>query len=156
LSDQAPPYRPRPVRFIELLEGDGWSIKVYGIAVARERPGQALLDAAKGLALRTLRSAAESPMHHGAAFVIAHEAREANLVLVDWWVGENMLEHRVFSSPLVDPGALAPLEPAGIVACVWELAVLWFERQAWIETVLADSSRANLEAYRARRLNADV
>jgi hypothetical protein len=41
-------------------------------------------------------------------------------------------------------------------ACVWDLRVQAFERDAWVEEVLQNVSGAGVEGYMARRLNADV
>ncbi|HSF81772.1 MAG TPA: hypothetical protein VLA49_11090 [Anaerolineales bacterium] len=46
--------------------------------------------------------------------------------------------------------------PTGLTACVWDLRLMAFERQSWLETVLANPSGPDLEAYLACRLNEDV
>jgi hypothetical protein len=43
-----------------------------------------------------------------------------------------------------------------VIACVWDLRVLAFERQAWLETVLKSSGNVNLDAYLQRQLNEDT
>ena len=43
------------------------------------------------------------------------------------------------------------------MACVWDLAVLAFEREAWLATVLANpTKKPDIKAYLARQMNADV
>jgi hypothetical protein len=41
-------------------------------------------------------------------------------------------------------------------ACVWDLCVMSFERQAWLETVLLNPAGVDLETYFMRRLNDDI
>ena len=161
------PYRPRPVRFLRLARVGGWRVKTYGVSAHAEWPDPALVDAALALADRHLPRPAVAPAsalasevpvsteRYGVAIVIAHEGLDGAFALVSWWTGENMLAHHAFVAP-GPPYAFRPLAPTGIVACVWELAVLAFERGAWVETVLANPAGPDLDAYLARRLEADV
>ncbi|HEV2130530.1 MAG TPA: hypothetical protein VGR27_05485 [Longimicrobiaceae bacterium] len=93
---------------------------------------------------------------YGVAVLIAHEGREGCFVLLSWWAGENMLQHHVYFAPAEPPFEFEYLSPTGVVACVWELAVLAFERDAWVDAVLANPSGPDLDAYLARHLSADV
>lgn len=161
------PYQTRPIRFIQLIEFNGWRVKVYGISAHNEFPAPAIIKAAEELAQEQLPmpavwSAAPdseptvSEDRYGVAILIVHEGREGNFVLVSWWVGENMLQHHVYYAPATPPFTFEYLSPTGLMACVWELAVLVFERQAWIDTVLANYSGPDLDAYLSRQLSADV
>ena len=160
-------YRSRPVRFLGVADLTGWRVKTYGISAAAERPPEALTEAAKRLARDRLpHPPAWSPPvgddaeirkdRYGVAIMIVHEAREGCFVLVSWWVGENMLEHHAWFASDGPPFAFESLADTGIAACVWELAVLAFERDAWVETVLARPDEPDLEAYLDRRMDEDV
>lgn len=47
------------------------------------------------------------------------------------------------------------LQPAyATKACVWDLTVIGFERQAWLERALANPAGPGLDAYLARQLDA--
>jgi hypothetical protein len=50
----AEPYKPRPIRFLELWEESGWRMKVYGIAYNRSLPRHELIEAAKSAARECL------------------------------------------------------------------------------------------------------
>ena len=53
---------------------------------------------------------------------------------------------------------MSPGQRAGFpspVACVWDLAVMAFEREAWIEFVLKPAE-PDIDAYLAARLTADL
>lgn len=161
------PYTARPVRFLRLADLGGWRVKVYGISAHRERPDPAFVEAAERLARDRLPSPpvwsavpgagpAVSEDRYGIGILIAHEGREGGFALVSWWVGENMLQHHVYFAPAHAPFTFEYLSPTGIVACVWELAVLAFEREAWIEAMLANPGGPDLQTYLARRLNADL
>jgi hypothetical protein len=159
------PYTPRPIRFLRVAEIGGWHLKVYGISARQERPERDAVEAALRLAAEQLpRPAtsvggdAEPSVSHeryGVGVLIVHEGREGLFVLMSWWAGENMLQHRVFLAPEGPPFAFEDPAPTRVIACVWELAVLAFERDAWVETVLANPTGPDLQAYLARHLATD-
>lgn len=69
--------------------------------------------------------------------------------MVDWWVDENKLHHRLF----ID-FERAPHD--ALTACVWDIAVMAFERDAWVEHMLRAPPPGDLDRYLAATLNADV
>ncbi len=150
------PYATRPIRFLELWQESGWRLKVYGIAYGRPAPRPELLDAAKALARSRLRESAEGKPHYGVGFVGIHDGRGAIFIFVDFWSDENELHHHVYVAPSDQPERLEYVTPSGLTACVWDLRVLCFERQAWIEAVLANPAGPDLDKYLSSRLNEDV
>ncbi|MDP8904014.1 MAG: isochorismatase [Chloroflexota bacterium] len=139
------PYAPRPIRLLELWRPEGWSLKVYGIAFGRPEPSVELVDAAKRLALETL----PGDPGYGVGFVGAHQARAGCYVFVDWWGNENELYHRSFLGP--SPAEMRPAGPDDSTACVWDLAVIDFERRAWHELVVKRSENPDVDGYLAQR-----
>lgn len=152
----AAPYQPRPVRFLELWQEKDWAMKLYGIAHQADRPRPVLFPAAKEVARRHIFSPEPGVERYGVGFVGIHDGRGAVFVFVDYWADENELRHHVYVAPKDDPLALVYRTPTGLAACVWDLAVICFERQAWIDTVLANPAGPDLHAYLARRLAADI
>ena len=150
------PYAPRSIRFLELWRHEGWTVKLYGISAVAQRPSPAIVTAAQMAMAGRLPRPAVSADRYGAAFGIVHEARGGNYVLLDWWVDDNALQHHVYRSAPEDPGTLEYISPTGLAVCVWELAVLGFERAAWIDCVLKRSESPDLGEYFARTLNADL
>ena len=150
------PYSPRPIRFLELWEEAGWRVKVYGISYRDEHPRAALVAAAKLVARERLPQPAVAEHRYGVGFMGVHEGRGANFVFVDWWADENELHHHVYISSPDDPCDLRYSMPDDPLACVWDLRVLSFERQAWLNAVLKNARGEGLDDYLARRLNEDV
>lgn len=144
------PYVARPIRFLELWQPPGWQIKLYGIAYGRPVPPTEFVEAVKQLALRVL------PTEHGygIAFAGAHVARSGCYAFVDWWGNENELFHRGFLGPSHD--TLAPAGGDDSMACVWDLAVIDFERRAWHELVVRRPEAPVVDGYLARRLEATL
>jgi len=144
------PYQVRPIRFLELWSAAGFEIKVYGIAFGRETPQPDLLEAAKRLAAYTLRHLEAA--HHSAGFLGVHEGRERNFVFLDYWARENELHHHLFISSSREPTALVAAGPADPTACVWDLRLQAFEREAWVKHVLKKPDAPDLKRYFAARL----
>jgi hypothetical protein len=148
-------HRPRPIRFRGLHELAGWRLKLYGIATHGAVPRPALLDAALETAGAALPQPPDADGRYGVGFVVAHDAADFGFVLVDWWYHENEIHQRLFSARLDDPTALQP-HPTDAIGCVWELAVVDFERRAWLRHVLANPTGPDVDAYLDARFEADV
>jgi hypothetical protein len=147
-------YRRRPISFLELWEEADWRIKVYSITEVGASIRPELLAAAKDAARRWLRQPlAPGRRHYGVGFMGVHEGPSANFVFLDWWADDNELYHQVYLSAADNPDHLQYVTPTGLAATVWDLRVLCFERQAWVDTVLANPPGPDLDAYLKRRLN---
>jgi hypothetical protein len=149
-------YDVRPIRFLELWRELGWTLKVYGIAYRSERPREELVEAAKEMARRRLANSTNSDNHYGVGFLGVHDGRGANFVCLDYWADENELHHHLYVSPSEEPASLEYVTPTGLIACTWDLRVLSFERNAWVEAVLANPSGPDIDEYLARTLNDDA
>ena len=151
----AGPYEPRHVRFIRREDVDGWRLKLYGIALNGKEPHPEFVEATRDLAASVLPQPPAGDDRYGVGFATAHDATSLYIALIYWWQSENELHQRIYVSPKDDPIAFSQVEnqPAG---CVWELAVVDFERRAWLDDVLANPPGPDLERYLGRRLDADV
>lgn len=81
-------------------------------------------------------------MENMVGFCILHYARDGYYFLSSRWYGENMLKHE--ASRLQNASGswmLASLAEERIVACIWELEIIGFERDAWVKTVMAEGGR---------------
>lgn len=154
------PYKPRPIRFLKMMDIRGWRLKVYGIChqdgpVVDEEPDGALVAMALGVVRTKLPMPPQSDERYGVGFVIVHQGQDRNWVLLDWWHDREILKQVLMSSPLDQPEKITPVK-GDFLACTWELAVISFERQAWVDTVLNNPVGPDLEAYFAQQLNADL
>lgn len=138
-------YRPRIIRYHDVQRHAGWRLKRFTISF----DGSAVHwdDFAPGfdLALAALPRPAETPGRPGVGFLIAHHGRTADVAVLGWWDNENELPLRVFVRPSGDGW-----RPAGESesVCVWDLEVIWAERQAYVDTLLSEGG--TVEAYLAR------
>ena len=150
------PYETRPIRFLELWQHEQWRLKVYGIAYRREVPRPELIEAAKTAARTRLAAVEKSMKQYGVGFLGIHDGRTANFIFVDWWADENELQHHVYVSPTEEPSRLTYAPSTCGIACVWDLRVMAFERQAWLDAVLKRPQRPDLDEYLQLRLNEDA
>jgi hypothetical protein len=130
-------YQRREVRLLERRRVGGWQMKLYGISYAAVVPDPRLVAAALRLAAGVLPEPPVTATRYGVGFMGVHEGRGSNLVFVDWWARENELHHHAWASPEGEFQHFEYITPAGLAACVWDLAIIGFERQAWIDAVLA-------------------
>jgi hypothetical protein len=142
-------YAPRRLAAGAPLEVRGFTIKPYlvavddaGLRLAARHDFSHLLD----LAL---------PRHddanfHGPGFAVLHQGRDGvYLLAATWYAGHNLTS----STHLVRPGEPAQLEklPHDLFACVWELGVYHFEREAWMRTTMFGRGADGFDDYlRAR------
>lgn len=138
-------YAPRDTRFVGLRTSNGWTLKQYEI---RFEPDADLsnFSAASELADRTLPAPDPSAGRPGYGFTIAHAGRGADYFVLGWWNAENELPLSVWVRR--DGTDWRPAQD-GESICVWDLEVIWHERQAWVQWMLnerAPDARAYLDA----------
>jgi hypothetical protein len=131
-------------------------VKIYGISERAVLPPASFLDTAKRIAGATLPSPAVAPLRYGAAFVTIHHAEMFNQILVDWWERVNELRHRVFKAPPERPEVFEEITATGEAFCIWELGVIGFERDAWLEAALKSQAATAVEDYLKLRLDEDA
>jgi hypothetical protein len=156
-------HQPRATSFLKLHEAAGWRLKFYGITGAGGPPRPELVTVAEALVPSVLprpavHSGGGEPHdidRYGVGFVILHDAADYAFALFDWWAGENELHQRMYSSLPSRLGTMRP-HPSPAIGCVWELAVIGFERRAWLEHVLSRPDGPDLEAYLEDRFQDDV
>ena len=137
-----PPFRPaesfesRPVEFLGVATHEKWRIKRYSIVHPESRFEPARFEHPHRIALAMLPQPATSATRPGLAFTIAHQGRGADYLVLCWWDRDNELPMRVWVSiPTRDNGAWSPARGSESI-CVWDLAVLWFEREAYTRHML--------------------
>jgi hypothetical protein len=148
-------YLPRSVKPIGIWGEDGWRIKAYGIAYRGTDVREEIASAARDVVHAALPRPAQTEARYGLGFAIIHEGQDAAWLLIDWWSDESVIEQRMFKAPLIGIPEFAEVTRP-LVGCVWELSVHAFERDAWVETVLAHPDNPMVDAYLARRVEGFV
>ncbi|MFN3648188.1 MAG: isochorismatase [Armatimonadota bacterium] len=143
-------YEPRPLAFLGVEEVAGYRLKRYGI-----RWGEAPLEWARfedgwRQAIAVLPQPAVTEARPGVGFAILHQGRTGDYLVLGWWDHENDLPVRVF---VRDAEGWRPA--AGESFCVWDLRVLWWEREAYVATLLS-GRRNSLDDYLRMTLDGDA
>ena len=129
-------YSPRTVRFHQILGLDGWRLKLYSISFDGSDVDWADFDGGLTLVRSALPEPAAGVGRPGVGFVIAHHGEGIDYAVVSWWDRENELPTRVFARS--DDDGKGWRQAGGNESfCVWDLEVIWAEREAYIETYLS-------------------
>ncbi|MES2305189.1 MAG: hypothetical protein V4558_06765 [Gemmatimonadota bacterium] len=128
------PFAPREIRWLGRGEMLGFAIKMYSINVRREPIEKERFTAAFPLLLGALPAPAMAPGRPGVAITIFHQGQGVDYVILAWWDRENELPLRVFVS---EHGGhdWRPAQGSESV-CVWDLEVLWRERELYVAQVM--------------------
>ncbi|WP_341502461.1 hypothetical protein [Gallaecimonas sp. GXIMD4217] len=140
-------YQSRQVDFLGIWAKGAWQLKAYGIHLPHQPLDNQLKLQARRLLDATLAGVAATELPAG--FVGIHQGEGRNVIFIDWWRG-NELHHRLFLSALDNPLQFLPAGPDDFIACVWDLGLMAYEREAWIEKVLQGG---DLAAYLHQRLD---
>ncbi len=140
-------YQPRPLDSLGVRTVGGHRLKVYAIRYADRPLDRDRFDGGWELATADLPTDA-APGRPGLGFVVLHQGATGDYFILCWWDQENELPTRVYVRG--DGGWRAAV--GGESVCVWDLRVLWWEREAYVTTVLAgraDGAEAYLAAVAA-------
>lgn len=140
-------YQQRAVSFLGTQAIGQAQLKMYYLASEKQaktpipEPERQRQWVAQGL------DEADFPGEHHIGFAIIHAADDGDYLLISTWCDANMLRHRVFT--IDNENRLQPLDGTKIIACVWELAVMFYERNCWIEQVMTTEKleEANVQRY---------
>lgn len=145
------PFAPRPIQFLEVRAHAGHRIKLYSITYGDEPLDRATYDDALNLALTDLPQPAVTKHRPGVGFAICHQGRGWHYLVLSWWDNENELPQRIWVRERDDASrSWRRAEPHQSI-CVWDLQIIWFEREQYVRHVL--SSSADVDAYLGSRLN---
>jgi hypothetical protein len=149
------PYAPRPIRFLELREHADWRIKLSSITDGDEPFGRGSYDQALTLALSELPRPTAAQHRPGVGFAILHQGRCWHYLVLAWWDNENELPQRIWVRERDDPNARWRRAEANQSICVWDLQVIWFEREQYVKHVLSSRERLDIDGYMHARLKAE-
>ncbi len=126
-------FEPRTITPLPQVALKGFLLKIYAVAChghgfARERFEPAITQISQRLPL----PAREAGLP-GVGFLILHQGLTADYAVLAWWDQQNELPLHV----RVNDGAGWRSANAHESICVFDIEIVWFERNLWIATVLA-------------------
>ena len=148
-------YQPRQIDFKEIVIIKDWTIKVYTITKDNSLIKLEIWDAINTELPNwlNLKNSFNSNTDQ-IGFLIIHFGIEGIFSIINWWVGQNMLNSNVFFSNYSTPNVFKRISGDGLVACIWELEIINFEKISWTENVLKKLPNPNFEKYIKDNFNA--
>jgi len=134
-------YAPRPITALPPLRLGGWTLKRYSIVYGDKPFEPTRFDIGRRLALGELPVPPKNAERPGVGFIIEHQGNKVDYLVLAWWDRENELPLRVYvRAPFED---WRPAQKSESV-CVWDLEVIWREREAYVSTLMRGEP---VEAY---------
>jgi len=147
------PYAPRPIRFLGLHDHAGYRIKLYSMTYGDPPLERATFDPGLQLALPDLPQPAVSADRPGVGFAIYHQGRGWHYLVLNWWDNENELPQRIWVRERGQPNSNWRRAAENQSICVWDLQLIWFEREMYVKHVLMSRDRVNVDGYLTEQLN---
>lgn len=148
-------YQSRKIEFKETLAlANQWQLKVYYINDDEQTLHKNFELLKPNLPKWLEMGNSFNADHENLGFLILHKGKEGIFTLINWWVGDNMINTHVFISPHDNPSEFRKISGDGLFACIWEMEVINFERIAWAENMLKPDS-PNVKAYLNEQLNGE-
>ncbi|MGC3996629.1 MAG: hypothetical protein QM767_03495 [Anaeromyxobacter sp.] len=140
------PFRARPTAYRGLFElAGGFKLRRYTLTLPGASFDESRFARGVDLALAALPAPAVTAERPGVGFMIEHQGRDADYVVVAWWDRENELAMRTFTR-----AGMAWREARdGEGLDVWNLRIVTAERDAYVADVLTHGGHG-VEAYLAR------
>lgn len=141
-------YRPRAVFDLGVWSAGDLRVKVYGLRAQERSVTDEMASTARGVLHKdVLPRVAAMGESNDLGFVIIHPGALGLSIAAHWWAqGCVLCQH--FYRRLYDEAAAMDARDRPVVGCVWELAIVNAEQEAWRRTMMtpAPDPTAYLEA----------
>lgn len=150
-------YKTRKIAFRELHAVDQWQVKTYTITKYEQFGAEASYQAALAMLSEWLQMENSfDARHEHLAFLIIHEGTEGVFAILNWWVGENMLNTHIFMAHKSTPTVFEKISGDGLAPCIWELEVINHERLSWIRNILKSPNKPAIQNYLNDQYNGEI
>lgn len=142
-------FKKRAVKYLDLVEFGDWKFKMYSMKYDESvaTPDiENIVKAALPAWIKEKSQINDFP-NYKVGNVIIHEAMDSILVVVNWWVYENVIQGHVYTSDYKNPNKFTDFSSKGLQFCVWEMNILWHERNLWVEHVLKQADKPDWDSY---------
>lgn len=128
-------YRPRRAWFQGLVQAGPATIKLNTICADGAHVDADTLARA-GAVIASAAGEIAATDHRGAGFAVLHEGEQGRWLLLHWWLAGGIAARKLWRADLVPHSPFVEAAPH-LMACVWELGVIDFERRAWMRTAMS-------------------
>ena len=142
-------FKERAVKYLGLYEFDDWKFKIYSLKYDETRITDGIEEIIKLEIPNWVKKKTQinSFSNYKIGTVIIHEAVDSILTIINWWVYENVLQNHVYYSEYKTPNKLEDFSNKGVQFCVWEMNIIWHERNLWVEHILKNSKKPDWKSY---------
>ena len=151
------PYKTRHIKFKETISVNDWNVKIYSISKTDDFNNEpfyknVLQQLPEWLSMEN----SFNTSHNGMAFLILHEGTEGIFSLMNWWVGENMLNTNIFITDHQQLNVFKKISGNGLAPCIWELEIINHERLSWMSHVLKQYENPDYESYLTHTIDCEI
>lgn len=142
-------FKKRAVKYLGIFEFGDWKFKKYSLKYneSRRTPKiEKIIETNLPTWIKEKTQLNTFP-NYKVGTVIIHEAKDSILTIVNWWVYENVIQNHVYFSEYKTPEKLKDFSNKGVQFCVWEMKILWHERNLWVEHILKNSDNPDWNSY---------
>lgn len=145
------PFEPRAIKFKEVLVQADWQMKWYVVLYPENDLNWEELENGTHLALNALPIPASTSDRGGLGFIISHQGRSHFSISTCWWDRETDLSFNRITKPLDHSEDWRGMTD-GRSLDVWDLEIFWFEREAYVNAILAKAENPDYAGYLEQRL----
>lgn len=142
-------FKKRAVSYLNTVEFGDWRFKLYSMKYDESRSTPEIENIVRAALPEWIEEKTQINdfPNYKIGTVIIHEAMDGILVVVNWWIYENVIQGHVYSSEYDNPSKFKDLSNKGLQFCVWEMNILWHERNSWVEHVLSRPDNPDWDSY---------
>lgn len=136
-------YQSRAVSNLGQWEFGSLKLKVYGLVAENKNVEEPMVTLARSfIEQEVLPLVAEEGDDNGMGFVIVHPGETGITISVHWWIQGSVLCQHNYRKLYA---AAEPMDTVKrpVIACVWELAVINAEQEAWRRTMMKSEPEAS-------------
>lgn len=131
-------HQPRIVTDHGILESGALVFKVYGLSAPGKAVSQNMITTSEAFIADEVRERVESMGEsNDLGFIIIHPGTIGLSISAHWWVQGSVLCQHIYRKHYADAKPLDTINRP-VVACVWELALINAEQEAWRKTMMTD------------------
>jgi len=150
-------YQPRTIVSLPAVKSGGWQLKRYAVIASQRVFDPEVAASALEAAIKQLPAAGtlEDPNgNHGVGFQIVHFAETGVVSPVFYWMYGSVLANTQQIRAPWDDSKNFNTGVKEVVGCVWEMQIICFENQSWMQTMLGvdGTPRERLSRYLDSRL----
>jgi hypothetical protein len=138
-------FAPRQLISLPLITRGEWDIRQHAVVYGNDAFDASRFVAPVEAALASLPQPARTASRLGVGFVIQHQGRGMDYLVLGWWDRENELPLRIWVDERNGEGWRAARGEESV--CVWDLEILWTEREAYVGTIMSSHDPAARGAY---------